>query len=400
MTQLNVEIRDGVLEHATRLKQLVHDPTSFMTELLVQQQQFTCLHWLWRFDIPARVPLPPASRSYKEVAKDAGVPETTLRASARMVMTMDFFCETVDGRLSHNGLSASFVRNPHLSTWIRHCFNQNVPLMGGMIKATEKYGHTTRRNETAYNAAHETTLSFFEHLKSLPDLEHEFDQYMKSQSIVHQSTSVEHLLQAFEWDSLGDGALVVDVGGGSGSASITVAKAHPKLKFLIQDQKIPITNARQNLEGLPDDVTKRIELMEHNFFEPQPVTGADVYLLRMIIHDWPDSEAIKILRQVAQAMKTGSRILIMDMVLPSPGSGSRTFEAALRQKDLSMLLTFNAKERELYDWFDLVQKVDSRLQIRAVRRPDACQHSVIEVVLNENEGETITTNKVDSNGVN
>jgi 6-hydroxytryprostatin B O-methyltransferase len=31
-------------------------------------------------------------------------------------------------------------------------------------------------------------------------------------------------------------------------------------------------------------VWERIERQEHDFFGPQPIVGADVYLLRMIIH--------------------------------------------------------------------------------------------------------------------
>ena len=81
-----------------------------------------------------------------------------------------------------------------------------------------------------------------------------------------------------------------------------------------------------------------------------------------------------------------SRILIMDMVLPTPGSGSTTLEAALRQKDLTMLHNFNAKEREVEDWRSVLQKADPRLEIKAIRRPDGSHHSVIEVVLRQDAG--------------
>ena len=121
------------------------------------------------------------------------------------------------------------------------------------------------------------------------------------------------------------------------------------------------------------------------------VRGADVYLLRMILHDWKDAEAVKILKQLVDAAKPDSRILIMDMVLPTPGSASRTLEAALRQKDLAMLHAFNAQEREVEDWRSVLQKADPRLEIMAIRRPDGSQHSVIEAVLRQDAG---------TNGVN
>lgn len=42
--------------------------------------------------------------------------------------------------------------------------------------------------------------------------------------------------QGFDWAALGEGSLVVDVGGGIGSTSMTLAKAFPHLKFCIQDR--------------------------------------------------------------------------------------------------------------------------------------------------------------------
>lgn len=378
-TLLQASVRDAVLEHATRTKHAVHDSSSFISELLVQQQQYACLEWLCHFDILPRVPLPPSAISYQDLAREARVPETMVRAASRMVMTMGLLGETPDGRLCHNALSAPFVEDPHLRVWLLHLVNQNIPLMRGMIGASEKYGETKKLNETAYNVAHNTDLTFFEHLRSLPELESEFDAYMKSQAVVNKGASVEFLLQGFNWSSLAEEALVVDVGGGSGSASMAVAAAYPSLRFVVQDQALPISNAKERLATADPAVSKRIQLMEHDFFKAQPVVHAAVYLLRMIIHDWPDEEAVKILRQQADAMGPDGRILIMDMVVPSPGSGPRTLEAALRQKDLSMMLTFNAKERETNDWYDLIAKVKPGLSIRAIRTPEGAQHSVIEV---------------------
>lgn len=114
--------------------------------------------------------------------------------------------------------------------------------------------------------------------------------------------------------------------------------------------------------------------MEHNFFEPQPVKDADVYLMRMILHDWPDEKAVAILKHLAEAKKDGGRIVIMDMVLPVPGTGSPTLEAALRQKDLTMRQVLQAHEREVEDWHSLVSKADARLRIIAIRQPEGSQY--------------------------
>ena len=179
---------------------------------------------------------------------------------------------------------------------------------------------------------------------------------------------------------------VFQVGGNAGATSIALAKAFPALRCIIQDLKAPIDTARSKIAELPADISNRIEPQEHDFFAPQPVKGADVYLLRMILHDWKDPQAIKILKQLVDAAKANTRILIMDMVLPSPGSTSRSLEAALRQKDLAMLHAFNAREREVEDWRSVLQKADPRLEIKAIQRPDGSQHSVIEAILRQDAG--------------
>ena len=148
---------------------------------------------------------------------------------------------------------------------------------------------------------------------------------------------------------------------------------------MVQDLPGPIQNARAQAESLPADVSGRIEFFEHDFFAPQPVKDADVYLLRMIIHDWADADAVRLLKELTEVMKEGSRIVIMDMVLPLPGTSSQTLEAALRQKDLMMRQVLNAKEREVEDWQALIRSVDEGLQIVAIRRCEGSQHSIIEI---------------------
>jgi hypothetical protein len=59
--------------------------------------------------------------------------------------------------------------------------------------------------------------------------------------------------------------------------------------------------------------------MAHDFFEEQPVKGADVYYYRWTLHNWSDKYCIKTLKALSPALKKGSRVLIMDVVMPPPG---------------------------------------------------------------------------------
>jgi 6-hydroxytryprostatin B O-methyltransferase len=205
-----VSARAALLEEAVKIQQLIMDPSEFLSHMVVQQQQFTCLRWLCHFRIIIHVPAVPDSISYKDLAKLAGVPERTLQSVARMAMTAGFLCEKVIGQVSHTPLSASFATRPDLYSWMMYMANRTVPTMAKFVEATERWGDTTKKNETAYNLAMDTELTFFEHINSQSELNEEFGAYMKSQASSKSGTNVQFLLQGFDWAGLGE-ATIVDV---------------------------------------------------------------------------------------------------------------------------------------------------------------------------------------------
>jgi hypothetical protein len=55
---------------------------------------------------------------------------------------------------------------------------------------------------------------------------------------------------------------------------------------------------------------------EHDFFTPQPVRNAAVFLLRVITHDWPDEFVTRILLQLRHAATPQTKLILADYVLP------------------------------------------------------------------------------------
>lgn len=162
-----------------------------------------------------------------------------------------------------------------------------------------------------------------------------------------------------------------------------LAQAFPHLKLVVQDLPENAIRGREAAaDSLPVDITSRLTFQAHDFTQPQAVRGADVYLLRMILHDWPDDEAVKILRHIVAAMiKAESRLLIMDTVLPILGTVPVSVERVVRVRDLTMMQAFNSKERELEDWKALLAAADSRLRLVNVVKPFGSDLSVLEVVI-------------------
>ena len=173
------------------------------------------------------------------------------------------------------------------------------------------------------------------------------------------------------------------MGGSTGSAAVALAKVFPHLTFTVQDLPANAESGRKAAaESLPADVASRLTFQGHDFTHPQPVRGADAYLLRMILHDWPDEKAVQILKSIVAAMdRTVSRLLVMDTVLPKPGSVPVSVERIVRVRDLTMLQSFNSKERDLDDWKNLLALVDADLQLVRVVQPFGSAMSVLEVAL-------------------
>ena len=50
-------------------------------------------------------------------------------------------------------------------------------------------------------------------------------------------------MAGYAWEKLPEGSLVVDVGGGVGAQSLTLATHHPHLRFVVQDLKSVVDGA-------------------------------------------------------------------------------------------------------------------------------------------------------------
>jgi hypothetical protein len=122
------------------------------------------------------------------------------------------------------------------------------------------------------------------------------------------------------------------------------------------------------------DLNGRVTFMPHDFFAPQPVTGAAAYLLRYITHNWSDEDCVRIFRALVPALEKSppeTRLLINDVVLPALGESSRYHENRMRQIDITMMLVLGAKQRTQEQFQCLLSEADARLKVSSVfRRED------------------------------
>jgi hypothetical protein len=54
----------------------------------------------------------------------------------------------------------------------------------------------------------------------------------------------------------------------------------------------------------------------HDLFAPQPVRNASIFLMRLVLHDWPFDDARKILKHLRAAATPDTVLVILDHILP------------------------------------------------------------------------------------
>ena len=226
-----------------------------------------------------------------------------------------------------------------------------------------------------FNIAHETTETVFDELAK--DLNRQA-RYAAAMNLFNSGPDLEstHVVHGFPWTYL-HGGTVVDVGGSHGSVSIAIARSLSGVKCVVQD-KLEII--RDGESKLPSELRERVTFMEHDFFNTQPIKSADVYILRWILHDWPDPYAVKILRALIPALTKTSRLCICEYVLPQWGAVSTYQERSIRSMDLAMMEFHNSKERGAADWAALLERADPRFQIVNIKTPSGSRLSMIEVL--------------------
>lgn len=149
---------------------------------------------------------------------------------------------------------------------------------------------------------------------------------------------------------------IVDVGGGRGTFASALAEAHPSLSATLVELAGPAARARATIDEA--GVGGRVDVRVQSFFDPLP-PGADVYTVAQVLHDWPDEDAIAILRRCAEAAGSAGRVLVVERLAgadaPSGGDDDHAVMGVL------MLALFGSKERTADDYGQLLAAAGLRV---------------------------------------
>jgi hypothetical protein len=141
---------------------------------------------------------------------------------------------------------------------------------------------------------------------------------------------------------------IVDVGGGHGPLLAAILAGTPTSRGVLYDLARVVAGAPNLLRE--HNVADRVRIAEGSFFESVP-GGGDAYILKNIIHDWSDEEAVQILRNVRTAAGPRATVLLIELVIPKH---DRDFPG--KWVDLEMLLNLGARERTAAEYRELLSR--------------------------------------------
>ncbi|OKL62776.1 hypothetical protein UA08_01854 [Talaromyces atroroseus] len=364
--------RTLVLQASQELNDLLQGPRDLLFNH--HHNSLVYLKAISRFDLANKVPLD-GEIPFADLAASAGIDSAALTTILRFAIAQRIFREPRPGVIAHSSASRQIAEDTRVASWVGANVDDMWPAAERVVDALQKWPLASEPNQTGFALANGTEDSFYAELEKNPDRARRFGGAM-SFFTTGDGYSLRHLADGYPWASIlssSDGkGTVVDLGGSHGDAAFAIARSYPNLSLIVQELPQVVANSTEE-EGL------NVKFMVHDFFEEQPVQGADAYLFRWTLHNWPDKYCVKALRALVPALKTGARVLVMDFVMPPPGVLPNDLERKLRAMDLTMLEIGNARERDAEGWTSLFNQADPRFVFKRVIQPEGSRLAILEI---------------------
>jgi len=178
----------------------------------------------------------------------------------------------------------------------------------------------------------------WEDLEANPKIAADFDRLIGPEG--HGTPDANVLLHPDDWKTV---RTVVDVGGGTGALLAEILRAHSEVRGILVDVPRAVANSAEIFAAA--GVADRAATSGQSFFDPLPA-GADLYLLKNVLADWPDAEATALLRRCAEGARPNGKVIVLSGVGPGP----------VADPELLMLVLLGGKSRTLAEFQEMAAR--------------------------------------------
>ncbi len=236
--------------------------------------------------------------SADEIAERTGSNPDAMARTMRALVYAGVFSRRADGKFGNNRVSRALLDEDASSRAFAIYFasksNQH---------AWADFAETLRTGKNAFERVHGTSV--WDWFDAHPEERETFACAMMSITIAEAAG----IASTYPF---GEAQKVCDVGGGRGTLLSEILLHHPKVRGVLVDAPGVLASAKHLLDAR--GVRDRVELVPGSFFDSVP-SGADIYVLKTVLHDWDDERSRKILSIVRSAMKPGARLVNVDFIV-------------------------------------------------------------------------------------
>jgi O-methyltransferase domain/Dimerisation domain len=279
------------------------------------------------------------ARPVDEIAATCGADPGALYRLMRALASIGVVAESVPGTFVLTAFGQPLRKDAPNSVWPAVVFWADL--------LADNWSHLTECIRTGATAA-----QIMEHAGLTSRWAQDPDAGAVFRAVMGTAPAEVHMPIVTSWD-FASRRVVADLGGGGGNLLAAILKTFPDLEGMLVDRPASVESAapRVNAEGL----ASRCRLIVADLLDEVP-PGADVYMLKHVLHGYDDDRAVRILANCRSAMAPESRLLVIEFLLPNVVSRADPNLERRLMSDLNMLAVTGGKERSEIEWQRLLDR--------------------------------------------
>jgi O-methyltransferase domain/IclR helix-turn-helix domain len=238
-------------------------------------------------------------RGLDDLAAATGMHPPSLHRMLTTLASLGVLTETAQGEFGLTPLGATLRSDVKESLRDQALFETS----GVVWAAWGSLVDSLRSGQPSFTSVNKSPL--FSYLAEHPEVGAVFNRFMTAQSNLQNAA----IIQSYDFSGV---RTLVDVGGGQGATLGAILGRYPEMRGTLFD--LPKVVANTPLIQSPE-FAGRCDVIGGSALEGVP-KGADIYVLKRVIMSFSDEDSLTILRNCRAAMRTDSRILVIDPMVP------------------------------------------------------------------------------------
>jgi hypothetical protein len=270
-------------------------------------------------------------KSVDELAQMSKTHAPSLYRVMRALASLGIFSQTSDGRFELTPMAECLKAGAMRSIALMFHSDWHDKAWGNLLQSV-------RTGEVAFDSVH--GMPIFDWFEENRQAERVYNEA----NAIKAMTSHRAIIDVYDFSGID---ILTDVGGGNGALMAEILNANPKMRGIVVDLPSVTKGAKELIQAR--GLQTRCKVMDCNFFKEIPA-GSDAYLMSHILHDWNDEHCQTILKNCHKAMIPGSKLLVLEAVIP-PGN---EFSIS-KLLDLEVFVIGGGRERTEGEFKDLLE---------------------------------------------